>query len=140
MGSCGQLWDAKDADIEPIRKQSDHRLLFGFPWAAVWLRADEFFEDCNMSNGEIRTTGGAACITASNVGELVGGERPTEYPFDSSSTVQYILHILVFFKISTSLSIQKLACSLEPRGTNKKLRSTTLSSCSGSKSIIIRYS
>ena len=31
-------------DVEPIRKQSDHRLLFGSPWAAVWLRADEFEE------------------------------------------------------------------------------------------------
>ena len=59
-----------------------------------------------------------------NVGELVGAERPTEYLL-AFGFLKYIVHILVclnFGFFGTSLSIHKLACSLEPPGTKRRLR------------------
>ena len=66
-----------------------------------------------------------------NVGELVGAERSTDIPL---RFLKYIVHTLVLLNFSTSLSIQKFACSLEPPGTKRRLRYL---SCSGSRSIII---
>ena len=84
-------------DIEPVRKQSDHRLLFGSFWAAVWLRADEF-EDWEKWEGGAMGKFGRRVVQVQvqvqllvdvcvhngiNVGELVGAERPAEYLLDS---------------------------------------------------------
>ena len=94
-------------DIEPVRKQSDHRLLFGSSWAACGsgLMSLRIWEHGNAEQWGNSDDGWCRCRcmvlvdvcvhNGINVGELVGAERPTEYTL---RFLKYIVHTLVFFK------------------------------------------